>query len=129
MARITVEDCESKVPNRFDLVLEGVERVRQILSGSLISIDPRKDKNPVIALREIAAGTVSVDDLHDSIIRSLQRHVQVDDEEQDVLSVLAEEEAWLSTLGAPEEEEPTLEEELEEDGLIIEDDADTSEEG
>lgn len=123
MARITVEDCESRVPNRFDLVLEAVERVRQILSGALISIDPRKDKNPVIALREIAAGAVSVDALHDSIIRSLQNHVQVDDEEQDVLTVLAEETAWLNML--EESENTNIEEELVEDGLTITDDPET----
>lgn len=120
MARITVEDCQKLVSNRFDLVLEAVERVRQILSGSPITVDPNRDKNPIIALREIAAGNVSIESLHESIIRSLQHHVQEDDEEQDVLTALAEEAAWLSTL--EDSEGVNIEEELIEDGLVITDD-------
>lgn len=123
MARITVEDCAKKVPNRFDLVLESVERVRQILTGSPVTVDKRRDKNPVIALREIAADTVSVQELHDSIIRNLQDHVQVDDEEQDVLAALAEETAWLNT--AEESASANMEEEVAEDGLVISDDAES----
>lgn len=120
MARITVEDCESKVPNRFDLVLEAVERVRQILTGSPVTIEKRRDKNSVIALREIAADAVDVDDLHESIIRGLQKHVQVDDEEQDVLDALAEETAWLNS--ATESESMNTDEEVIEDGLVVTDD-------
>ena len=120
MARITVEDCEIKVPNRFDLVLESVERVRQILTGSPVTVDKRRDKNPVIALREIAAGNVNVNELHDAIIKNLQQHVQMDDEEQDVLDALAEETAWLNT--AQESESMNTEEEVIEDGLVVTDD-------
>jgi DNA-directed RNA polymerase subunit omega len=120
MARITVEDCESKVgSNRFELVLEAVERVRQILTGSPLLVEARRDKNPVIALREIAAGKVSAEHLHDAIIRNLQTHTHMDEEEQDVLAALEEEAAWFNT--AQESESVNLEEELVEDGLVITD--------
>jgi len=121
MARITVEDCESKVgSNRFDLVLEAVERVRQILTGSPIMVEARRDKNPVIALREIAAGKVSSEHLQEFIVKNLQTHTHMDEEEQDVLAALAEETAWFNTV--QESESVNIEEELIEDGLVITDD-------
>jgi DNA-directed RNA polymerase subunit omega len=121
MARITVEDCESKVgSNRFELVLEAVERVRQILTGSPIMVEARRDKNPVIALREIAAGKVSSENLHEAIVKNLQTHTHMDEEEQDVLAALAEETAWFNTV--QESASVNIEEELVEDGLVITDD-------
>ena len=73
MARVTVEDCIDKIPNRFDLVLTASQRARGILKGDLPTIDRDDDKNPVIALREIAAETVDIDVLGEGLIKKLQR--------------------------------------------------------
>ena len=81
MARVTVEDCIDKVPNRFELVLLASHRSRQISSGSQISVDRDNDKNPVVALREIADEQLSLGDLKEDLIHSLQKHVEVDEPE------------------------------------------------
>ena len=73
MARVTVEDCVDKIPNRFDLVLSAAQRARQISGGADLTIDRDRDKNPVVALREIAEETVRQKMLHESVIQSLQR--------------------------------------------------------
>ena len=73
MARVTVEDCVDKVPNRFELVLLSAHRARSIASGSHITVDPDNDKNPVIALREIADRTIPPDDLREGLIHSSRR--------------------------------------------------------
>ncbi len=82
MARVTVEDCIDKIDNRFELVLLSSHRARQISSGSEITIDRDNDKNPVVALREIADETLSPGDLKEDFIHSLQKHVEVDEPEQ-----------------------------------------------
>lgn len=87
MARVTVEDCIDKVPNRFELVLLASHRSRQISSGSEISVDRDKDKNPVVALREIADEQLSPGDLKEDLIHSLQKHVEVDEPEEIVTSL------------------------------------------
>ena len=84
MARVTVEDCIDKVNNRFDLVLLAAHRARMISSGSQITIDRDNDKNPVVALREIAETTISPEDLKEDLIHSLQKYVEVDEPESDV---------------------------------------------
>ena len=81
MARVTVEDCIDKVENRFDLVLLASHRARLISSGAPITVDRDNDKNPVVALREIADETLSPDDLKEDLIHSLQKHVEVDEPE------------------------------------------------
>jgi len=81
MARVTVEDCIDKVDNRFELVLLAGHRARQISSGAEITIDRDRDKNPVVALREIAEATLSPADLKEDLIHSLQKHVEVDEPE------------------------------------------------
>jgi len=81
MARVTVEDCVDKVENRFELVLLASHRARQIAQGQQITIDRDNDKNPVVALREIADETLSPDDLKEDLIHSLQKHVEVDEPE------------------------------------------------
>ncbi|MCZ2203820.1 DNA-directed RNA polymerase subunit omega [Bartonella sp. A05] len=81
MARVTVEDCIDKVDNRFELVLLAGHRARQISQGAQITIDRDNDKNPVIALREIAEETLSPADLKEDLIHSLQKHVEVDEPE------------------------------------------------
>ncbi len=83
MARVTVEDCIDKVDNRFELVLLASHRARQISQGAQITVDRDNDKNPVVALREIADETLSPDDLKEDLIHSLQKHVEVDEPEAD----------------------------------------------
>ena len=82
MARVTVEDCIDKVENRFDLVLLASHRARMISSGAQLTIDRDNDKNPVVALREIADTTISPGDLKEDLIHSLQKHVEVDEPEE-----------------------------------------------
>lgn len=84
MARVTVEDCVEIVPNRFDLVLLAARRAREISSGAAITISRDNDKDPVIALREIADQTVSPESLYDSVVRSMQRVVFRDEEDEDL---------------------------------------------
>ena len=83
MARVTVEDCIDKVDNRFELVLLAGHRARQISQGAQITVPRDNDKNPVVALREIADETLSPDDLKEDLIHSLQKHVEVDEPESD----------------------------------------------
>ena len=83
MARVTVEDCIEKVQNRFDLVLIAASRARQILAGAEITVPEDRDKNSVIALREIAEETVTADVLRDNVIQTMQRYVEVDEPEED----------------------------------------------
>jgi DNA-directed RNA polymerase subunit omega len=83
MARVTVEDCIDKVDNRFELVLLASHRARQISQGGQITISRDNDKNPVVALREIADETLSPGDLKEDLIHSLQKHVEVDEPEPD----------------------------------------------
>ena len=88
MARVTVEDCEDKVSNRFDLVLLAARRARQISAGAPITIERDNDKNPVVALREIADETIIADDLQEAVLYGLQKHVEVDEPEEDDISLL-----------------------------------------
>ena len=89
MARVTVEDCVDKVENRFDLVLLAAHRARMISSGAPLTVDRDNDKNPVVALREIAEATVSPEDLREDLIHSLQRYVEVDEPEPEPASLIA----------------------------------------
>jgi DNA-directed RNA polymerase subunit omega len=88
MARVTVEDCVDKVSNRFELVLLAAHRARTISAGSPITIDRDDDKNPVVALREIADQTVSPEDLKEDLIHSLQANVEVDEPEAEAAPAL-----------------------------------------
>jgi DNA-directed RNA polymerase subunit omega len=102
MARVTVEDCVDKIPNRFDLVLLAAQRARQISGGAELTIDRDRDKNPVVALREIAEQTVTPELLHESVVSNLQR-VQVDEEDtpDEIGSLSASAEALRLTAAAP----------------------------
>jgi DNA-directed RNA polymerase subunit omega len=108
MARVTVEDCVDKIPNRFDLVLLAAQRARQISGGADLTIDRDRDKNPVVALREIAEETVRPRELNESLISSLQR-VQIDEEDAtDELASLSESaEALRLTAAAPPRPTPS----------------------
>ncbi|CAA7623614.1 DNA-directed RNA polymerase subunit omega [Candidatus Terasakiella magnetica] len=83
MARVTVEDCVLRVPNRFELVLVAGQRARDISSGAKLTVERDNDKNPVVALREIADDTVDLDALQNAVIQGLQKHVEVDEPEED----------------------------------------------
>jgi DNA-directed RNA polymerase subunit omega len=102
MARVTVEDCVDKVSNRFDLVLVAAQRARQISGGAELTIDRDRDKNPVVALREIAEETVVPDDLQDAIVTNLQRVRLDDDDTPDEMGSLSQSaEALRLTAAAP----------------------------
>ena len=102
MARVTVEDCVDKIPNRFDLVLFAAQRARQISGGAELTLDRDRDKNPVVALREIAEETVRPDNLEESVVNSLQK-VRIDDEDEadEIGSLAASAEALRLTAAAP----------------------------
>ncbi|MBV8792056.1 MAG: DNA-directed RNA polymerase subunit omega, partial [Pseudolabrys sp.] len=85
MARVTVEDCIDKVENRFDLVLLASHRARLIASGTQIAVERDNDKNPVVALREIAERAVSPEDLKEELVHSLQKYVEVDEPESEAV--------------------------------------------
>ncbi len=89
MARVTVEDCIDKVENRFDLVLIASHRARMISSGQQITVDRDNDKNPVVALREIADATIAPEDMKEDLIHSLQKNVEVDEPEAETVPALA----------------------------------------
>jgi len=124
MARVTVEDCVVRVPNRFDLVLLAAQRAREITSGAPLSVDRDDDKNPVVALREIADSTIELDHLKDSLVRGMQKHVEMDEPEE-----APELEQTLFGVADPtgpvvsedETDEEAVDEELEEDLLDVED--------
>jgi DNA-directed RNA polymerase subunit omega len=133
MARVTVEDCVVRVPNRFELVLVAAQRAREITAGAELTVDRDDDKNPVIALREIADDTVQIDRLQDSLIRGMQKHVESDEpEEAPELepSLFGVAEAALGLPGDDIEEIEDVaaeDEELAEDELSIEGDGDLPE--
>ena len=83
MARVTVEDCVLKVPNRFDLVMLAAQRARDISAGAPLSVDRDDDKNAVVALREIADEAVSLETLHGALVQGLQKHVEIDEMEEE----------------------------------------------
>jgi DNA-directed RNA polymerase subunit omega len=89
MARVTVEDCVTRIPNRFELVMIAAQRARNLGAGAALTIDRDNDKNPVIALREIAEQTVDLAGLEDDLIRSLQKFVEPDQPDEEEISVIA----------------------------------------
>ncbi|SMR83334.1 DNA-directed RNA polymerase subunit omega [Aliiroseovarius halocynthiae] len=88
MARVTVEDCVDKVPNRFDLVMLASHRAREISAGDQITVDRDNDKNPVVALREIADETQTADELRERMIEDHQTQIEVDEPEEDSMALL-----------------------------------------
>ncbi|MGE5506195.1 MAG: DNA-directed RNA polymerase subunit omega [Actinomycetota bacterium] len=91
MARVTVEDCVLRVPNRFELVLMAAQRARDISAGARLTLERDNDKNPVVALREIAEDTVPLDGLQNALVTGLQKHVEVDEPEEDEMEAFAAE--------------------------------------
>jgi DNA-directed RNA polymerase subunit omega len=125
MARVTVEDCVLKVPNRFELVLLAAQRARDIAAGAPLTLEKDNDKNPVIALREIADETVGLDHLQNAVVRGMQKTVEVDEPEEE-RAIEGAEAIWPGDVGGPAvsdagNDEQGIEEELEEDMLSISD--------
>ena len=129
MARVTVEDCVDKIPNRFDLVLLAAQRARNLSRGEEITVDRDNDKNPVVALREIAESTISLDKLNSDLVKSLSRAPEPEPADEEVLDLIptdqnifglqdisAEEEAQVLPVDTeelnPDELEAALEAEL-----------------
>jgi DNA-directed RNA polymerase subunit omega len=99
MARVTVEDCVVKIPNRFELVLLAAQRAREMASGAQPTLDRDNDKNPVVALREIAVESVGIDNLQTSLIKGMQKHVEIDEPEEDQEIEIGAQGAWPVDLG------------------------------
>ena len=91
MARVTVEDCIDKIPNRYELLMVAAQRAKDISSGSPLTIDRDNDKNSVVALREIAEETVSIEELQRSLVMGLQKFVEVEEPEEEELEIMAAE--------------------------------------
>jgi DNA-directed RNA polymerase subunit omega len=129
MARVTVEDCILKIPNRFELVMIAAQRARDISSGAGLTIDRDDDKNPVVALREIADTTIDLDNLSNSLVQGLRKHVETEEPEEeggfgvgdaDILSDLSQTEAEPGA----EDEDDALDGEFEDEPLAeLEEDA------
>ena len=123
MARVTVEDCVLKVPNRFELVLLAAQRAREVTSGAPLTLDRDDDKNPVIALREIADETIQLAHLKDSLIRGMQKHIEMDEPEETPeleQTLFGVADPTGSIIGEDEIDEEAVEGELEEDLLTVE---------
>ena len=124
MARVTVEDCVLKIPNRFELVLLAAQRARDVTAGAQITLERDNDKNPVVALREIADETIALDHLQNSLIKGMQKHVEIDEPEEDTEIEIGAQQ-WPSELAQPadmEAEDGAVDEELSEDMLFVADD-------
>ena len=100
MARVTVEDCILKVPNRFELCMVAAQRARRIGSGAALTVDRDNDKNPVVSLREIADETIIVEDLKEDLVKSHQRIFALQDDKDDVIEEMQGEEEWNSLVAA-----------------------------
>jgi len=119
MARVTVEDCVLKVPNRFELVMLAAQRARDVASGAQITIARARDKNPVGALREIADETIDLEMLKDGLIRGLQKHVEADEPEEDAIDTQMGENL-LGSIAENPAAAGVRNEELDEDEMLIE---------
>jgi DNA-directed RNA polymerase subunit omega len=129
MARVTVEDCVIKIPNRFELVLLAAQRARDMAAGAHPTLERDNDKNPVVALREIAADSVPLDGLQNSLIKGMQKHVELDEPEEDQEIEIGAQTAWPVDIGPAmeiegdevdeeeeaeeEEDEPAIDDEIE----------------
>ena len=99
MARVTVEDCIVKIPNRFELIMLASLRARELSKGAEISVDRDNDKNPVVALREIAEETVEIENLEASLIQSMQKHSEVEELDEETGDLLLEEDLMEAAVG------------------------------
>lgn len=105
MARVTVEDCILKVPNRFELVLLSSQRAREIGSGSPLTVDRDNDKNPVVSLREIADTDISLEELGESLVKNHQKVIEVEEEDDEIIDVMEGESEWAQVSNESAESE------------------------
>jgi len=126
MARVTVEDCILKIPNRFELVLLAAQRARDVASGAPITLERDNDKNPVVALREIADETIGLEQVKNSLIKGMQKHVEIDEPEEDK-DLDVETQTW--PVDQPPAEGEELAEDAAEDEEVAEDELFVAEDG
>ncbi|MBL8790545.1 DNA-directed RNA polymerase subunit omega [Aestuariivirga sp.] len=116
MARVTIEDCIDKLPNRFELVLLAAHRARLLSQGAPLTVDRDRDKDPVVALREIAAEAINKDDLREEYIHAMQKHVEVDEPEETEVPLIAQS-GDMSVVDDQGQDQPELEQMTEEELL------------
>jgi len=121
MARVTVEDCVTRIPNRFELVILAAQRAREITAGATLTVERDQDRNPVVALREIAEATIDLDGLREEKVRALQKHVKLEEPEEDILELVEQEQKHAAEVG-----EPIPSEEITEDVLSVVEEAGAS---
>lgn len=97
MARVTVEDCIEKIPNRFDLVMLAAQRVRDVNGGASLTVDKGDDKLPVTVLREIGAGTIDFNDIQEHLIKGHQRVIELPESEDDIVEIMEGEHTWINS--------------------------------
>jgi len=124
MARVTVEDCVTKIPNRFELVMTAAQRARDVSAGAELTLERDNDKNPVVALREIADENVDYDVLQETLITSLQRYVESDEPIEEEMDVRALQQDVSGETGEASEAEEVAEDELTVHDVAAEDVAD-----
>lgn len=124
MARVTVEDCVLKVPNRFELVLIAGQRARDIASGTPISVDRDNDKNPVVALREIAEDKLDLEVIRNQLVKGLQKAVDNDEPEDEVIEFLSNEQDLVRDMAVNEALDIADEDDLADEPVVAEDDSD-----
>jgi len=105
MARVTVEDCILKVPNRFELVMVASQRAREIGSGATIMVERDNDKNPVVSLREIADTDISLEALGESLVKNHQKVIEIEEDEEEIIDVMEGENEWAAVAGSAVEAE------------------------
>jgi DNA-directed RNA polymerase subunit omega len=114
MARVTIEDCIDKLPNRFELVLLAAHRARLVSQGAPLTVERDRDKDPVVSLREIAAETINKDDLREEFIHAMQKHVEVDEPEETDMPLIGQ----MSDAGGAETGEGQVFEQMSEEELL-----------
>lgn len=120
MARVTVEDCITKVQNRFELVLLSSQRAREIGAGAELTVERDNDKNSVISLREIADETVSLDELNETLIKGHQKVIEIEEDEEEIIDLMEGEQEWDALTEKNSDESPALEDASKEEETKVE---------
>jgi DNA-directed RNA polymerase subunit omega len=128
MARVTVEDCILKVPNRFELILAASQRAREIGSGAQIMVERDNDKNPVVSLREIADTDISIETLTESLIKNHQKVIEVEEDEEEIIDVMEGENEWAAVANEAAEAD-VASGDLQEEGFGEDEEGDAAEKG
>ena len=131
MARVTVEDCVLKIPNRFELVLLSSQRAREIGAGAAMKVDRDNDKNPVVSLREIADTDISLDGLRETLIKNHQKVIEVEEDDEEIIDIMEGENEWAAAASEAAEGELAtsgMQEDAGEEAPVQEDAAVTEEE-